>query len=116
MRLHGSSIPDRERVWAGNVQLRCSLPRRLTLNSTTPHSLHLLIETAEDGLIPAYFNTMPSLNPITLPKIEQTREASLISKLTQSINNFEKSISTQREEVYQIFEKFVSQLNHLRYY
>ncbi len=70
----------------------------------------------EDGLIPAYFNTMPSLNPITLPKIEQTREASLISKLTQSINNFEKSISTQREEVYQIFEKFVSQLNHLRYY
>jgi hypothetical protein len=70
----------------------------------------------EDGLIPAYFNTMPSLNPITLPKIEQAREASLISKLTQSINNFEKSISTQREEVYQIFEKFVSQLNHLRYY
>ena len=70
----------------------------------------------EDGLIPAYFNSMPSLNPITLPKIEQTRENALISKLTDLIKNHEKTISKQREEVYQVFEKFVSQLNHLRYY
>jgi len=70
----------------------------------------------EDGLIPAYFNTMPSLNPITLPKMEQTRESLLIDKLTDVIKNHEKTISKQREEVYQVFEKFVSQLNHLRYY
>ena len=38
-------------VWAGNVQARCSLPRRLTLKSTTLHSLHLLIETAQSILM-----------------------------------------------------------------
>ena len=70
----------------------------------------------EDGLIPAYFNTMPSLNPITLPKMEQARESALIGKLNDLIRNHEKTISRQREEVYQIFEKFVTQLNHLRYY
>ena len=70
----------------------------------------------EDGLIPAYFNTMPSLNPISLPKMEQTRESALISKLNDLIRNHERTISKQREEVYQVFEKFVSQLNHLRYY
>jgi len=70
----------------------------------------------EDGLIPAYFSTMPSLNPITLPKIEQTRESQLISKLSDLIKNHERTISKQREEVYQVFEKFVSQLNHMRYY
>ena len=70
----------------------------------------------EDGLIPAYFNTMPSLNPISLPKMEQTRESALIGKLNDLIRNHERTISKQREEVYQVFEKFVSQLNHLRYY
>jgi len=70
----------------------------------------------EDGLIPAYFNTMPSLNPIALPKIEQVRGASLIAKLSDLIKKHEATISAQREEVYQIFEKFLSQLNHLRYY
>jgi hypothetical protein len=59
---------------------------------------------------------MPSLNPITLPKMEQARESALIGKLNDLIRNHEKTISRQREEVYQIFEKFVTQLNHLRYY
>lgn len=70
----------------------------------------------EDGLIPAYFNTMPSLNPIILPKIEQNRETVLMGKLNELIKHHERTIGKQREEVYQVFEKFVTQLNHLRYY
>jgi hypothetical protein len=70
----------------------------------------------EDGLKPSYFNTMPALIPINLPKLDLSRENELIGKLNEVIRNHERTISQQREDVYKVFEKYVSQLNHLRYY
>lgn len=70
----------------------------------------------EDGLIPAYFHTMPALNPVAPIKSDSVRASALVDKLKENIKNHEHTIDRQREEVYQVFEKYVSQLNHLKFY
>ncbi|NBO40775.1 MAG: hypothetical protein EBU92_04415 [Betaproteobacteria bacterium] len=70
----------------------------------------------EDGLRPSYFDTLPSLSPINLPRIENEKENNLIASLEKDIRLYENSVNEQREKVYTLYEQYISRLNHLKYH
>jgi hypothetical protein len=68
-----------------------------------------------DGLRPSYFDSLPSLNPITLPRVETDKENALMATLNQDIKMHETTVHRQREKVYTLYEQTISRLNHLKY-
>ena len=70
----------------------------------------------EDGLRPSYFDTLPSLSPINLPRVNNEKENNLITRLETDIRMFENSVNEQREKVYTLYEQYISRLNHLKYH
>jgi hypothetical protein len=70
----------------------------------------------DDGLRPSYFDALPSLNPINVPRVNSEAEQALITKLEQEIRVFEGTVNEQREKVYSLYEQCISRLNHLKYH
>ena len=70
----------------------------------------------DDGLKPAYFNTMPSLSPIRIPKFDLNKENEVISNIQDHLKFSETNIAHLRQEVYAVFDAYLTQINHLKYY
>ena len=70
----------------------------------------------DDGLRPGYFDVLPSLDPISVPKANTESEQKLIAKIEQDIRVYESTVSDQREKVYGLYEQCISRLNHLKYH
>ena len=70
----------------------------------------------DDGLRPGYFDHLPSLDPVNVPRVSTDSEQALIAKLEQDIRVYENTVSEQREKVYALYEQCISRLNHLKYH
>jgi len=70
----------------------------------------------DDGLRPSYFDALPSLNPVNVPRVSSDSEQALIVKLEQEIRVYEGTVNDQREKVYNLYEQCISRLNHLKYH
>jgi len=70
----------------------------------------------DDGLKPAYFNTMPSLSPIRIPKFDLTKENGVVKNIQDHLEFSETNIADLRQEVYTVFDAYLTQINHLKYY
>ena len=70
----------------------------------------------DDGLRPGYFDSLPSLDPVNMPRMSTDAEQTLISKIEQDIRAYENTVKDQREKVYNLYEQCISRLNHLKYH
>ena len=70
----------------------------------------------EDGLRPSYFDTLPALSSVTLPRLDNGKENHLIENLEKDIRAYESTVNEQREKVYTLYEQSISRLNHLKYH
>ena len=70
----------------------------------------------EDGLRPSYFDSLPALNPVNLPRMDNEKENQLLTALEQDIKTYENNVNAQREKVYALYEQSISRLNHLKYH
>ena len=70
----------------------------------------------DDGLRPGYFDVLPSLDPISVPRANTESEQKLIAKIEQDIRVYENTVNDQREKVYSLYEQCISRLNHLKYH
>ena len=70
----------------------------------------------EDGLRPSYFDSLPSLKPVSMPRLDNVKENALLAALEQDIKTYESNVTTQREKVYALYEQSISRLNHLKYH
>ena len=70
----------------------------------------------EDGLRPSYFDSLPALNPVNMPRLDNAKENALLAALEQDIKTYESNVNTQREKVYALYEQSISRLNHLKYH
>lgn len=70
----------------------------------------------DDGLRPGYFDALPSLDPINMPRTSTEVEQKLIVKIEQDIRSYENTVNEQREKVYSLYEQCISRLNHLKYH
>jgi len=70
----------------------------------------------EDGLRPSYFDSLPALNPVSMPRLDNDKENALLAALAQDIKTYESNVNTQREKVYALYEHSISRLNHLKYH
>jgi hypothetical protein len=70
----------------------------------------------EDGLRPSYFDSLPALNPVSMPRLDNGKENALLAALEQDIKTYESNVNTQREKVYALYEQSISRLNHLKYH
>ena len=70
----------------------------------------------EDGLRPSYFDSLPSLKPVSMPRFDNVKENALLAALEQDIKTYESNVTTQREKVYALYEQSISRLNHLKYH
>jgi hypothetical protein len=70
----------------------------------------------DDGLRPSYFDTLPSLSLVTLPRLGNDKENQLIASLEKDIRAYETTVTEQREKVYTLYEQYISRLNHLKYH
>ncbi|MEY2791148.1 MAG: hypothetical protein RL295_1313, partial [Pseudomonadota bacterium] len=70
----------------------------------------------EDGLRPSYFDSLPSLSSVSLPRVDHAKENALLEALEQDIKTYESNVNAQREKVYALYEQSISRLNHLKYH
>ena len=70
----------------------------------------------EDGFRPSYFDSLPSLKPVSMPRLDNVKENALLAALEQDIKTYESNVTTQREKVYALYEQSISRLNHLKYH
>ena len=70
----------------------------------------------EDGLRPSYFDSLPALKPVSMPRLDNVKENALLAALEQDIKTYESNVTTQREKVYALYEQSISRLNHLKYH
>jgi hypothetical protein len=70
----------------------------------------------EDGLRPSYFDSLPALKPVSMPRLDSVQENALLAALEQDIKTYESNVTTQREKVYALYEQSISRLNHLKYH
>ena len=70
----------------------------------------------EDGLRPSYFDSLPALNPVNLPRVDNEKENQLLTAIEQDIKTYENNVNAQREKVYALYEQSISRLNHLKYH
>lgn len=70
----------------------------------------------EDGLRPSYFDSLPALDPISLPRLDNDKENALLAAIDQDIKTYEGTVNAQREKVYAMYEQTISRLNHLKYH
>lgn len=70
----------------------------------------------DDGLRPGYFDHLPALDPVNVPRVSNDSEQALITKLEQDIRVYENTVNEQREKVYNLYEQCISRLNHLKYH
>ena len=70
----------------------------------------------EDGLRPSYFDSLPALNPVNLPRVDNEKENQLLTAIEQDIKTYESNVNAQREKVYALYEQSISRLNHLKYH
>jgi hypothetical protein len=70
----------------------------------------------EDGLRPSYFDSLPSLKPVSMPRLDNVKENALLAALEQDIKTYESNVTTQRKKVYALYEQSISRLNHLKYH
>ena len=70
----------------------------------------------EDGLRPSYFDSLPALNPVNMPRLDNAKENALLEALEQDIKTYESNVNAQREKVYALYEQSISRLNHLKYH
>jgi hypothetical protein len=69
-----------------------------------------------DGLKPAYFSTMPALPPVSAPKFDLHKDNHTVVTLQDYLKFSESNIANLRQEVYTVFDTYITQINHLKYY
>ena len=67
-----------------------------------------------DGLKPNYFSTLPALSAITVPKIDLQTEHALIEVIEAYLLKCETHLPEQIKSVYQLFDAYIEQVNHLK--
>ena len=67
-----------------------------------------------DGLKPNYFSTLPALSAITVPKIDLQTEHALIEVIEAYLLKCETHLPEQFKSVYQLFDAYIEQVNHLK--
>jgi hypothetical protein len=71
-------------------------------------------DSRSDGLKPNYFNTMPSLNPVIVPKIDLKKESELVKNIENYLLSYENNLSSLVNGVYELYDKFIEQVSHLK--
>jgi len=69
-----------------------------------------------DGLKPAYFSTMPALPPVSNPKLDLHKDTHTVVTIQDYLKFSESNIANLRQEVYTVFDTYITQINHLKYY
>lgn len=67
-----------------------------------------------DGMRPAYFDTLPSLNPVQLPKPSTEKFESDYAELLQKTRELHDTLPDRKGRVYALFDQHVKQLNFLK--
>ena len=67
-----------------------------------------------DGLKPNYFSTLPNLSAIAIPKIDTHVEHHLIQVIETYLQTCESNLPEQIKSVYQLYDSYIEQFNHLK--
>ena len=68
-----------------------------------------------DGMRPAYFDTLPSLNSVLLPKPASDKFEADYAELVQKTRDLHDSLPERKGRVYALFDQHVSQLNFIHH-
>ena len=67
-----------------------------------------------DGMRPAYFDTLPSLNAVVLPKPTTEKFEADLAELNRKTRELQDSLSERKGRVYALFDQHVNQLNFIK--
>jgi thiosulfate reductase cytochrome b subunit len=68
-----------------------------------------------DGMRPAYFDTLPSLNPVLLPKPASDKFEEDYAELVRKTRELHDTLPDRKGKVYALFDQHVSQLNFIQH-
>ncbi len=63
---------------------------------------------------PAYFDTLPVLRRIDIPKPDMTQQFDSLNNLADKAKSLEAGLNARRAKVYQLFDQHIEQLNYIK--
>jgi hypothetical protein len=67
-----------------------------------------------DAMRPAYFDTLPTLRRIDIPKPDMTEQQNSLNDLADKAKSLEAGLNARRAKVYQLFDQHIQQLNYIK--
>ena len=67
-----------------------------------------------DALRPAYFDTLPTLRSINIPKPDMQKEEKSYAEMLNKVRELEASLPSRRAKIYNLFDMHIQQLNFLK--
>ncbi len=67
-----------------------------------------------DAMRPAYFDTLPTLRRIEIPKPDMTAQLESLNAIAEKAKSLEAGLNARRAKVYQLFDQHIEQLNYIK--
>ena len=68
----------------------------------------------KDSLLPSYFDTLPSLKEVTLPKPNLQQHEIELQQMQQQVKQIETSLPSRKARVHELFDNHIRQLSYLK--
>jgi hypothetical protein len=67
-----------------------------------------------DSLLPSYFDTLPTLRELSIPKPDMQQNDSLMREMQAQLKQIESSLPSRKAHIHELFDSHIKQLNFLK--